>query len=587
MPPSNAEIAAAFHELADLMQIDGADRFRIQAYRRAGDAISIVGRPLAAMAEADISAVRGIGPGTGARVREYLATGSMAVLDRLRERYPPGVVEMTRLPGMGPKKAVAVHNALGVASLEELRGAIVAGRLREVAGFGPKGEENLLRALDRYSARDQRVPMIDALRIAGEALAMLQALPGVEQATYAGSLRRMRDTIGDLDILVSTESPGPILAAFPALPGFGGEAGEGGEAGAGSNAGMVAAGPTKVSVRTASGLQVDLRVVAPSQFGSALQYFTGSQSHNVKVRQHAVRMGLKLSEYGLFRGEERIAGETEEEVYAALGMQTPLPTMREDRGEVELALRNELPRVVMREDLRGDLQSHSTYSDGRRPLRDMSFAAAERGHEYFAVTDHGRNLSVVRSLSLEDIDRQAEEIRRINQELAGRMTLLHGLEANIGLEGELDYPDEVLAKFDVVVASLHHGLSMERAEMTKRVLRALAHPAVNVFGHPTARMLPRRPASDFDLEAACQAAADHGVAMELNASPRRLDLKDEHAVVAREAGCVFAISTDAHSISELDYLRFGIGTAQRAWLGPERIITTWPLERLRSFLAKR
>ncbi|MGH2718529.1 MAG: PHP domain-containing protein, partial [Actinomycetota bacterium] len=243
--------------------------------------------------------------------------------------------------------------------------------------------------------------------------------------------------------------------------------------------------------------------------------------------------------------------------------------------------------VVMREDLRGDLQSHSTYSDGRRTMREMAFAAAERGHEYFAVTDHGQNLSVVRSLSLEDIDRQAGEIRRINEELEGRMTLLHGLEANIGLDGELDYPDDVLAKFDVVVASLHHGLQMERGPMTARVLRALAHPEVNVFGHPTARMLPRRPASDFDLEAACRAAADHGVAMELNASPRRLDLKDDHAVVAREAGCLFAISTDAHSIDELDYLQFGVGTAQRAWLEPDRIVTTWPLARLRGFLAKR
>ncbi|HWD09570.1 MAG TPA: DNA polymerase/3'-5' exonuclease PolX [Actinomycetota bacterium] len=580
MAPGNAEIAAAFHELADLLSIDGADRFRIQAYRRAGDAISIAGRPLSTMSQAEITALRGLGAGTAAKVQEYLSSGSMAALQRLRERYPPGVLEMTRLPGMGPKKAVAVHNALGVASLEELRASIAAGRLREVAGFGAKAEENLARALDRYSTRDQRVPMIDALNVAGEVLAMMRALPGVERATYAGSLRRMRDTIGDLDILVATPTPGPVLAAFPALPGFGGGP-------AGSGEGTVAAGPTKVSVRTGAGLQVDLRVVALQEFGSALQYFTGSQAHNVKVRQHAVRMGLKLSEYGLFRGGNRIAGETEDEVYGALGMQTPLPTMREDRGEVELALRGELPRVVTLEDLRGDLQSHSTYSDGRRTLREMAFAAAERGHEYHAVTDHGQNLAVVRSLSLEDIDRQADEIRRLNEELAGRMTLLHGLEANIGLDGELDYPEEILARFDVVVASLHHGLRMERAEMTARVVKALAHPEVNIFGHPTARMLPRRPASDFDLEAACRAAAEHGVAMELNASPRRLDLKDEHAVVAREAGCLFAISTDAHAINELDYLRFGVATAQRAWLGPERIITTWPLDRLRSFLAKR
>jgi DNA polymerase (family 10) len=572
MPATNAVIAAAFRELADLLEIDGGDRFRLLAYRRAADAVAGLGREVSGLAPADLKGVRGIGAATAARIAEMLETCTMAALEELRAKYPPGVLEMTRLSGLGPKKALALHQALGISSLDELRAAIEAGLLRDLPGFGAKSEENLLRSLERHSTVERRVPLGDALAIAEEALAVIRSLPGVERATYAGSLRRMRDTIGDLDLLVASTEPEAVVAAVPTLPGLGG--------------GIVGAGPTKVSVRTGGGMQVDVRVVAPGEFGSALQYFTGSQAHNVKVREHAVRQGLKLSEYGLFRGAERIAGLTEEEVYAALGMQTPLPTMREDRGEVELALRGALPRVVTREDLRGDLQSHSTYSDGRRSLREMALAAAERGHEYYAVTDHGKNLAVTRSLSLADIDRQAAEVRAINEELGGRMVLLHGLEANIGLEGELDYPDEVLARFDIVVASLHHQLGMERAGMTERVLRALAHPSVNVFGHPTARMLPRRPASDFDLEAACRAAAAHGVAMEINASPRRLDLKDEHAVVAREAGCVFAISSDAHSVRELDHLPFGVGTAQRAWLPPERVITTWPLERLRRFLAK-
>lgn len=572
MPASNAEIAAALRELADLVELDGGDRFRILAYRRAAEAVAGLGREVAGLSPAELKGIRGIGAATAAKVGEYLAGGSIRALEDLRSTYPPGVLEMTRLSGLGPKKALVLHQGLGIGSLAELKEAIAAGRLRDLPGFGAKSEDNLLRALERHAQREQRIPMGDALAIAEGALAQLRTLPGVEQAAYAGSLRRMRDTIGDLDLLVASPSPEGIVAAFPQLPGFGG--------------GIVGAGPTKVSVRTGGGMQVDLRVVAPGEFGSALQYFTGSKAHNIKVREHAVRMGLKLSEYGLFRGPDRLAGATEEEVYAALGMETPLPTMREDHGEVELALAHALPRVVTLEDLRGDLQSHSTYSDGRVGVREMALAAAAHGYEYFALTDHGKNLAVTRSLSLEDIERQAAEIRRVNEELQGRMVVLHGLEANIGPEGDLDYPDEVLARFDVIVASLHHQLGMERTAMTARVLKALAHPEVNIFGHPTGRMLPRRPASDFDMEAVCHAAAEHGVAMEINASPRRLDLKDEHVVVAREAGCLFAISTDAHSPDELDYLRFGVGTAQRGWVEPARVITAWPLERLRGFLAK-
>jgi DNA polymerase (family 10) len=299
-----------------------------------------------------------------------------------------------------------------------------------------------------------------------------------------------------------------------------------------------------------------------------------------------VRLGLKLSEYGLFRAGDRIASATEEEVYAALGMQTPPPTIREDRGEVELAIRGALPTLVEVGDLVGDLQSHSTYSDGRRTLREMAMAAAARGYRYFAVTDHGRNLAVTRSLSLDDIARQAAEVRQINEELAGRMVLLHGVELNIGPGGDLDYPDEVLARFDVVVASLHHQLAEERAAITRRVLRAIANPHVHILGHPTGRMLPRRPASDLDMEAVCRSAASHGVAMEINANPRRLDLKDDHAFLARQLGCVFAISTDAHSPKELDLMRFGVATGQRGWVEPGTVINTWPLEQLRSFLRK-
>lgn len=571
MPRTNLEVAAALHELADLLEINGGDRFRTLAYRRAGDAVRGMGRDVATMTEAELTAVHGIGRATAGKVQELLVSGSIALLEQLRAKYPAGVLEMTRVAGLGPKKALALHDALGVGSLEELEEALKAGRLRDLKGFGAKSEENLLRALATHSREERRILLGEALVVAEELLEGLRTIPGVEQASYAGSLRRMRDTIGDLDLLAATSRPEEVVEAFAGVP----------------NVGRVAAkGPTKVSVLTRGGLQVDLRVVAPGEFGSALQYFTGSKAHNVKVREHAIRMGCKLSEYGLFRGTERIAAATEEEVYGALGMQTPPAPMREDRGEVELALRGALPSLVTVRDLRGDLQSHSVYSDGRRTVREMALAAAAKGYEYFAITDHGRNLSVVRNLSLEDIERQRAEVRALNEELAGRIVVLHGLEANIGMDGELDYPDEVLAGFDVVVASLHHQLRGEREAMTRRVLRAIEHPAVHILGHPTGRMLPRRPASDLDMEAVCRAALAHGVALEINANPRRLDLKDDHAFLARQMGCLFAISTDAHSPRELDLMRFGVGTAQRGWVEATDVVNTWPLEKLRRFLAK-
>ncbi|GAC1366887.1 MAG: DNA polymerase/3'-5' exonuclease PolX [Actinomycetota bacterium] len=571
MATSNAEVAAALHELADLLELDGSDRFRPLAYRRAGDAVRGLGREVAALTEAELVGIHGIGKATAARVRELLDTGSIASLEALRRRFPPGVLQMTRLSGLGAKKALALHQALGVHNLDELKEAILAGRLAEVAGFGAKTGENLLRAIERHTPEEQRVPVVEAMALAEDLLALLRSFPEVEWATCAGSLRRMRETIGDLDLLAATNNPMAVAEAFARVGGM---------------ERVLARGATKVSLLSARGLQVDMRAVAPEQFGAALQYFTGSKAHNVKVREHAVRMGLKLSEYGLFRGEERIAGATEEEVYAALGMQTPPPTMRENRGEVELALRGGLPVVVSLEDMRGDLQSHSTYSDGRFSVREMAFAAAARGYAYYAVTDHGLRLAVTRSLSLEDIVRQREEIRGINEELAGRMTVLHGLEANIGMDGELDYPDEILAGFDLVVASLHHQLGGERQAMTRRVLRAIANPHVHVLGHPTGRMLPRRPASDLDLEAVCLAANEHGVALEINGSPRRLDLKDDHAFLARQLGCLFAISTDAHSVAELANMSLGVATAQRGWVQPAQVVNTWPLEELRRFLAK-
>lgn len=571
MARRNEEVARALTELADLMQLRGADRFRILAYRRAADAVSGLSGDVGKMSEAQLTKVRGVGKGVAARITEFVSTGTIAKLDELRAEIPGGVLQLTELPGLGPQRAVALYRELGVSSVDELRAAVEAGRVRELSGFGERSEQQLREALAAYTGPSQRVLLSQALTVAEAIVGHLQAHPAVVSCAYAGSLRRMRETIGDLDILVATEDPAAAAAAFTGLPYVGD---------------VLAAGTTKTTVHTVHGLQVDLRTVRPDEFGSAMQYFTGSKEHNVKVRERAVRRGLKLSEYGLFDGDERLASATEEEVYAALGMVWIPPTMREDRGEVEAALAGSLPRLVEVGDLRGDLQSHSTYSDGRRSVRQMAEAAAERGYEYFAVTDHGPRLGFGNVLTQVQIAKQRKEIAEVNRALSGRITILHGIELNIGPDGSVDYPAEVLAGFDICVASLHSGLRDDRAKGTRRVLEAIANPHVHVIGHPTGRRLDRRPGVDLDIPVIARAAAEHGVALEINAYPERLDLRDEHIRWAREAGALFAISTDAHHPDHLEFMRYGVGQAQRGWVEPDMVVNTWPLDRLRGFLSR-
>lgn len=573
MARTNDQVAAALARLSDLLELHGENRFRILSYRRAADAIHALGTDVSELSEGELTDVRGVGKSVAAKVREYCETGKIAALEELRGEIPDGVRELTKLGGLGPKRAVQLYKELGVTNLDDLRQVISEERLRTVEGFGPKSEENLGRALERYTGTEERVPISTAMRIAEGMVTELAEHPAVSRCAYAGSLRRMRETIGDLDILAASDDPQAVAEAFTSLSGV---------------HEVLATGETKTSIRTGAELQVDLRVVPPDVFGAAMQYFTGSKAHNVKVREHAVRHGFKLSEYGIFDAstDERLAAGVEEDVYARLGMPWIPPALREDRGEVEAALRDELPDLVELDDLRGDLQSHSTYSDGKVGLEEMARAAAERGHGYFAVTDHGRNLRL-KSLSLDDIERQHKEVARLNDAGLDGMILLHGVELNIDRDGGLDYPDDVLAGFDVVVASIHSHFDLDEAAQTERLIRAISNPHVHVVGHPTGRRLDRgREGIDFDFGAVCRAAVEHRVALEISAHPGRLDLRDEHVGWAREHGVRFAISTDAHSPEELDHLRFGVGTAQRAWVGPGEVINTLPLDELRRFLAK-
>ncbi len=570
---TNADVAAALHEIADLLEIKGENRFRYLAYRRAADAIEGASQPVCGLPEQRLVAINGVGKGMAARVKEFCETGRLEALEKLRAQVPIGLREMTMLPGLGPKRAMQLFQELGTSNLDELRVAAEEHRIATVRGFGAKFEEDVLAAIAKGVRMEQRMLLARAYPLAQDMLRQLEGCKAVVRCAYAGSLRRMRETIGDIDLLAASDRPAEVMDAFRSLRGV---------------ATSRADGPTKSSVVTISGLQVDLRVVEPDVFGAAMQYFTGSQAHNVKIRARAVRMGFKLSEYGLFRSEndERLVSQTEEEIYERLGMQWVPPTMREDKGEVEAAIAGELPDLVTLDQIKGDLQSHSTYSDGRLSVQEMATAAAHRGYEYYAVTDHGIRLTYMKTLGPREIEQQRAEVRALDGTL-GQMKVLHGVELNIGSDGSLDYDDDVLAGFDLCVASIHSAFKLTKREQTQRLLRAIANPHVHVIGHPSGRRLDRREGIDFDVEAVAKAAAKHGVALEINAHPYRLDLRDDHVRWAKEHGVYFVISTDAHSVAELDNMHFGVATAQRGWATPDRVINTWPWPRMQEFLAKK
>jgi DNA polymerase (family X) len=637
MARMNDAVASLLREYAELLAITGGDPFRARNYEKAAKVVGGYPGDIDGLGEAALVKIPGVGKSIAGKIAEYQATGGISAVEELRGAVPPGVRELTRVPGLGPKRAMQLTRELGIASVAELEEAVSQGRLRNLAGFGPKSEERILRGLAVMTA--DRVLLSTAMDVATTVIAALEPLAG--RIEYAGSLRRMRETIGDVDILATAadaEAAARLMSAFRELAGAGtdpdnskrrppgggpGAGPAGGGPGAGPAArepeagpaarepeagpagqepeagpGVIVSGPTKTSVRVSAGpggqtLQVDLRVVQPAAFGAALQYFTGSQAHNVAVRQIAVRKGLKLSEYGLFRmaggtaggeADELIVSATEEEVYQALGLQWVPPPMREDTGEVEAAKRNEVPAVVAQEDLRGDLHTHTNLTDGVATLAEMIEAAERRGYAYYAVTDHAPNLFMQR-MTDEKVLAQREEIDALRARTP--MALLHGSELNIAPDGSVDWPEDFLAGFDMCVASVHSHFDAGRKEMTSRFITACENPRVNVIGHPLTRKIGRRPPVDVDLPELFRACARTGTALEINASPARLDLPADHVKAARDAGVKFSIDTDAHSVGDLSNVPYGIGTAQRGWLAPDDVINTWPLDRLLAFFAKR
>jgi len=563
----NEEIAGLLREYAELTQITGGDVFRARNYEKAARSVRGWGDDIGQLDVTALRAIPGVGASIAAKIAEYRQSGSIRALDELRAKIPPGVLELTRVPGLGPKRALQLNRDLGVRSVDDLAAAIKAGRLDGLAGFGAKSEERIAAGIEVYRQGRERVLLDVALRTATE---MVDALtPLSQRCAYAGSLRRWRETIGDIDILAAADDSAPLMAAFSA------------------GHDVVASGPTKTTVRTASGLTADLRVVPLDAWGAALQYFTGSAAHNVAVRQIAIKQKLKLSEYGLFDAEtdKLIVSRTEEEVYARLGLAWVPPAMREDHGEVEAAARGQIPRLVRVDDLRGDLHTHTDLTDGVASLETMADAARRRGYEYYAVTDHAPDL-IMQRMTDEKMLAQREQVRALTAQFTGGLVLLHGTELNIGPDGSVDWDADFLAGFDICVASVHSHFEQSRAEMTRRFVAACENPHVNVIGHPTTRRMGKRPPVEVDFGELFRACARTGTALEINASPQRLDLPSDHIRAARDAGVRFAIDSDAHSVSDLGNMPYGAGTAQRGWLTPDDVINTWPLDRLRTFLRK-
>ncbi len=606
----NVEIAGVLDSVADLLEIREANPFRVRAYRNAARTVETHAVPMRTLCEPEgaLTALPGIGKEMARHIRELCETGQLSVFVELSREVPPSLIELMRLPGVGPKRARKLWDELGVETVDDLEEAARAGEVARLSGFGEKTQAKILQGVESYRKHTARCRLAEADGFLEPLLRHLREAPGLERLEVAGSYRRRRETVGDLDLLAVSSEPGAVmerLVRYPAVTE------------------VQAAGESKTSVVLRTGIEVDLRAVPAESYGAALVYFTGSKAHNIKLRQRALDRGLRISEYGVFRaleddgtgdedasdaefgskgeagGEDgsvptdgppasrgdRVAGATEEEVYAAVDLPWIAPEIREDRGEIDAAERGELPRLVTLEDIRGDLQMHSTWSDGRETIEGMLEACAERGYEYMAITDHSKALAMIEGLDEEKLQRQWEEI----EEVAARhpqIRLLRSIEVDILQDGSLDLADEMLERLDLVVASVHSYFGLPAAEQTERILRAVRHSCVDILAHPTGRIINRREPMAFEVNEVLTACAELGVAVELNAQPDRLDLRDTHIFRARELGVPVAINTDAHRIRELDAMGYGVEQARRAWLEPEDVLNARPLDEMLASLRR-
>lgn len=570
MTTLNTDVAEMFREMADLLEIEGANPFRVRAYRNAAQTIDDLSRSLTDLVEdgEDLTKLRGIGKDLAAAIHEIIETAHYDDLDQLRERVSPSLRDLLTVPGLGPKRVKQLHKELGIRSLDDLEEELQAGTVSNLEGFGKKTVENIQEALSAGRRKKERRRRASTEEAAEALQEFICGLDGVEQGAIAGSYRRWRETVADLDAVAASDDPENVIDQFVEYDGI---------------EEVVSHGDTRATVRLRSGLPVDLRVVEPASYGAALLYFTGSRDHQIQLRDMAQEKGWKLNEYGLFDGDERIAGATEEEIYAAFDLPYIPPELRENRGEIKAARDGELPDLIELDDIQGDLHSHSAWTDGRGTIEEMAKTALDLGRRYLAITDHSQRMRMVGGLDADDLRRQAEEIAKVQEQLDG-ITLLRGIEVDILEDGSLDLPDDILEELDIVVCSVHHKLGLPRKEQTKRVLTAIEHPRCMILGHPTGRLINRRDGMDLDMEAIIEAARDAGCALEINADPNRLDIDDRYAKLAMELGAKVAINTDAHSLNGLRNLRHGVGQARRGWVRASEVLNTLPLDKLRSAL---
>lgn len=567
----NADIAEAFDEIGDLLSIQGENAFRIRAYRRAAQIVRTLPSELAEMGGPDeYDALPGIGKDLARKIAELVKTGHLTTLEKLRRQIPPGARELLSLPGMGPVRVRAVMSKLHVKSREQLMIALSAGRLARLRGFGPALQERLRAALTAKALSDigKRLPLFAAAQYAEPLRRYLASVAGVDRVEIAGSYRRGRDTVGDLDVLVCAPSSVNLLPALRRYPDL---------------REMSAAGTTKASGMLRNGLQFDLRIVPKESFGAALQYFTGSKDHSIHLRRRAQAQGLKLSEYGLYRGRKRLAGDTEEGVYEAMGLSWIPPELREDRGEVEASEKHALPVLIERADLEGDLHVHTDATDGRDSLEDMVASARAEKLSYIAITDHSKYLGIVRGLDADRLARRCEAIDALNEKLQG-FTALKGIEVDILEDGRLALPDVVLEKLDVVIIAVHSHFDLPEARQTARVLRALERPYVSILAHPTGRLLGERAAFALDFDRVLEAVHDRGCILEVNGQPQRLDLDEVHIKAARDRGVLLSLASDAHSIDQLANLDGAVRQARRGWARKEDVLNARPLAQVRKLL---
>ncbi|HTU53117.1 MAG TPA: DNA polymerase/3'-5' exonuclease PolX [Acetobacteraceae bacterium] len=573
MPVTNVEIAGELEKLADLLEIDAANPFRVRAYRQAARVVGALPRNVTEMVAAgeDLDALPGIGPDLAAKIATLARGETLPLLTALTAKNPADITSLLTLPGLGPKRVHALREALGIDSIEKLKAALAAGALSGVPGFGASIIDRLKEALAQGAGVAPRMKLAAADQIVAPLLAAIRNSAGVAHAELAGSARRRRETVGDLDIVAAAANAGPVMARF---------------AGYEDVTEVLERGSTRASVVLRGGLQVDLRVVGEESYGAALLYFTGSKAHSIALRQIAVERGLKLNEYGLFRGTRRLAARSEAELYKALGLTFIPPELREAEGEIEAARAHRLPNLVTLADISGDLHSHTNATDGNASLAAMAAAAKARGYAYMAITDHSRRMTVAHGLDPKRLARQIEAIARLNRELEN-FTVLAGIEVDILENGALDLPDDILRRLDIVVGSIHTGFDLAMEKQTERLLRAMDNKLLNIVGHPTGRLINQRPPYAIDMERVIRGAKERGCFLEVNAQPDRLDLDEHHCRFAKEIGAKLAISTDAHDQAHFALMRYGVDQARRGWIEAEDVINTRPLAGLRKLLARK